>query len=251
MKIALLMGPRSIEIQDVDLPELRPGEVLVHVKAAGICGTDIDAYKGHQPRGWTITYPFRMGHEFSGVVSGVGSGVQDLKVGDHVVADGRLPCGKCSQCRSGNVNACTNGGYISGGFMEYSAFPEKCLVRVPESIPFEHAAFAEPLSCCLYGNRKLNVNPGDTAVIIGDGAIGVLHAQIMKLRGARTVLVGLIDKRLQIAKDLGIDYVINANEEDVTASIMELTGDCGANQVVCAVGAEAVLQQALEVSARF
>jgi len=251
MKIALLMGPRDVRVVEQEMPVPGSGEVRVRVVAAGICGTDIDAYKGHQPRGWTITYPYRMGHEFSAMVDEVGEGVVYYKKGDKVVVDGRLPCGICYQCRRGHVNACINSSYISGGFMEYSVFPEKCLVRIPEGISFERAAFAEPLSCCLYGNRKLDIKVADFAVVIGEGVIGLLHAQLLKIRGAEVAVVGLVPERLAVAKELGIDHVLNAKEVDVVAEINKLSSGKGADQVVCAAGAEIILQQALKAAARY
>ena len=251
MKAALLTAPLKMEIQEQELPVPGEGQVRIKVAAAGICGTDIDAYKGHQPKGWTITYPFQMGHELSGVVDAVGSGVTEFKVGDRVVPDGRLPCGHCSQCRAGHVNACTGGGYTSGGFKEYSVYPMGSLCRVPDGLSFEEAAFAEPLSCVLYGNNKLNIKVGDFAVVIGDGAIGILHAQVLKSRGAQVALVGLVPERLAIAKEVGIDYIIDSNKEDAVQKVMELTDGKGANEVVSAAGVQSVLQQALSMAARY
>ncbi|MEI7884395.1 MAG: alcohol dehydrogenase catalytic domain-containing protein [Clostridia bacterium] len=251
MKIALLMGANEIKVQEQPKPVPGIGEVRLKVEAAGICGTDIDAYKGKQPRGWTITYPFRMGHELAGTVDAIGEGVSNVKVGDRVVPDGRIPCGYCSECRSGHVNACNNGGYTSGGFMEYSIYSYKSLVKIPDSLDFAAAAFAEPLSCCLYGSSKLDVKVGDFAVVIGEGAIGILHAQILQRKGAEVAIVGLIPERLAVAKSLGINHIINAKEEDVVAKVMELSGGKGSNVTVCAAGAEVVLAQALDIAARY
>ncbi|QRN85942.1 alcohol dehydrogenase catalytic domain-containing protein [Clostridia bacterium] len=251
MKIALLEGKEKVVVRDVEMPEPASGEVRIKVAFAGLCGTDIEAYKGNAPKGWVITYPFRMGHELSGVVDKVGPDVTDLKVGDRVVPDGRLPCGICSMCRSGHVNACTNGGYTSGGFMEYSVYPRKCLVTVPDGLPMDHAALAEPLSCCLYGDKKLDVSVGDFAVVIGEGAIGIMHAKLLQLRGAKVAIVGLMKERLDIAKNMGIDYTIDAGKVDAVETVMELTGGKGANQIVIAAGAAPVFGQALEMAARY
>ena len=251
MKAALLSEPLKMVIQEQEMPVPGPGQVRLKVQAAGICGTDIDAYKGNQPRGWTITYPFQMGHELAGVVEAVGEGVTDFKVGDRVVPDGRKPCGHCSQCRQGHVNACTNGGYYSGGFREYSVYDTSALCRVPDNLTFEQAAFAEPLSCVLYGNSKLDVRPGDFAVVFGDGAIGIMHAQVLKARGATVALAGLVPERLEVAKKVGIDYTINSKEEDPVEVVNKLTGGNGANQVVSAAGVPSVLRQAIDVAARY
>jgi L-iditol 2-dehydrogenase len=251
MRIALLEGKENVVVSNVEKPEPTSGTVRIKVAFAGLCGTDIEAYKGNAPKGWVITYPFRMGHELSGVVDKVGADVTDLKVGDRVVPDGRLPCGVCSMCRSGHVNACSNGGYTSGGFMQYSVYPRKCLVKVPDGMPMDHAALAEPLSCCLYGDKKLDVAVGDFAVVIGEGAIGIMHAKLLQLRGAKVAIVGLMKDRLEIAKNMGVDYTINAGEEDAVAKVMELSGGLGANQIVLAAGAAPVFGQALEMAARY
>lgn len=251
MKKALLMEPGKFEVQEDSLPEPGPDEVRIRVRAAGICGTDLEVYRGHVPAGWVVEFPFQMGHELSGVVDAVGDNVPNAKVGDRVVPDGRVPCGYCSFCRKGQVNACENAGYNAGGFREYSVYNYKAVVPVPDNVSFEEAAMAEPISCTMYGNEKLDVGIGDFAVVIGEGAIGQLHAQLLKSRGARVAMVGLIEDRLKVGKKLGVDHVIDANKADPVAEINELTGGYGADVVVVAAGVEAVLRQALEMAGRY
>ena len=213
MKVAMLQGPLTLAIQNMDRPKVGPTEALVKVAACGVCGTDIEAYVGHQPRGWTITYPFRMGHELAGTVVEVGSEVRDIKVGDRVVPDGRLPCGYCRACRRGQFTACSNQGYFSGGLSEFAAYPFRNLVKIPAKVSFDEAAMAEPLACVVNGQSKLNVPPGAVAVVIGDGADRPEHMQMLKRRGAYTVLVGMTPHRLEAGRGLGADAVVNSANE--------------------------------------
>lgn len=251
MKKGLLMEPGRFEVHEGEMPEPGTGEVRIKVAAAGICGTDLEVYRGHIPAGWTIAYPFQMGHELSGIVDAIGTEVPNVKIGDRVVPDGRIPCGYCSFCRKGQVNACEHGGYTSGGFKEYSLYHYKALVPVPDNVSDDEAAMAEPISCTMYGNDKLDVKVGSLAVVIGEGAIGLLHAQLLKSRGAETVVVGLIEDRLDVARSLGVDHVINAGKLDPVDAVRKLSGGYGADVVVVATGVELVLRQALQMAGRY
>jgi L-iditol 2-dehydrogenase len=250
MKIALLQEPLSMQVVEVDKPTIGPGEVLVRVAACGVCGTDVEAYLGKVPRGWTITYPFRMGHELSGTVVEVGEDVPSLQLGDRVVADGRLTCGYCFYCRRGMFSACQNQGYFSGGLAQYSNYPHQNLVKVPDNVSLEEAAFAEPLACVINGQSKLEVPFGGVAVVIGDGPIGLLHLQMLRHRGAFTVMIGLLEHRLEAAKALGANVVINAGWENTENIVQEVSSGRGADIVVSAVGKVSVLEQAISIAAR-
>ena len=199
MKIARLQKPLVMEVEEMEAPTIGPEDVLVRVAGCGICGTDVDAFLGRQPRGWTITYPFRMGHELSGTVLEVGSKVTGYHSGDRVVADGRLTCGHCYYCRRGLFSACQNAGYFSGGLAEYSAYPFQNLVRIPEGISLAEAALAEPLACVVNGQSKLTIPLGGVGLIIGDGPIGLMHAQLLQHRGMYVVMAGLLEHRLGLA----------------------------------------------------
>ncbi|ATW25882.1 zinc-dependent alcohol dehydrogenase [Candidatus Formimonas warabiya] len=250
MKVALLTEPLKFNLVEEEKPEPGPDQVRIRVASAGICGTDIEAFLGNVPRGWHISYPFRMGHELAGTVDQVGAHVTTVRVGDRVVPDGRLTCGHCYQCRRRKFSACLNAGYISGGFMEYTVYPSRNLVRLPDGLSWDQGAWAEPVSCCIYGNSKLEVGIGDTAVVFGDGPIGIIHGQLLKKRGARTILVGVADHKLKIAEQTGIDETIHAQRRDPVAEVRRLTGGRGADIVVVAVGHEKVLEQALYLAGR-
>ncbi|MDP7643653.1 MAG: alcohol dehydrogenase catalytic domain-containing protein [Anaerolineales bacterium] len=237
-------------IEELEKPTIGPAEVLIKVAACGVCGTDVEAYQGNVPRGWSITYPFRMGHEVAGTVVDVGENVTNVKPGDRVVPDGRLTCGYCYYCRRGLFSACQNQGYFSGGLAQYSNYPFQNLTKIPEGVSMEEAAFAEPLACVINGQSKLEVPFGSVAVVIGDGPIGLLHIQLLRHQGAFTVMVGLLDHRLDVAKKLGANVVIDASREDIEQVVREVSDGRGADIVVNAVGKAAVLRQAIDLAAR-
>ena len=260
MKRALLQEPFKFVIKHEDRPEPGPGEVLVNVATCGICGTDINAFIGNDPSGWHIVYPFQMGHELSGLIAAVGEGVPDkpgLRVGDRVVPDGRLPCRRCHYCRQGLFNLCTDQGYVAGGFSEYALYPYRNLVHVPDGVLLEHAAFGEPLGCCVNGNSQLLDPPlGGVGVVIGTGPIGMLHLQLVKSRGLMTIGVDLREKRLKVAAELGADITVQAQkhhqvDEHVVERIMEITNGRGAEVVVSAAGTDtSVLDEAIQIAAK-
>lgn len=250
MQTALLQEPFRFQVVETDRPGVGPTDVLVQVAACGVCGTDVEAFVGHQPRGWTITYPFRMGHELAGTAVEVGAEVPNVKPGDRVVPDGRIPCGYCHYCRRGLFSACPNQRYFSGGLAQFSAYSFRNVVRIPDSVTFEEAAFAEPLACVVNGQSKLEVPLGGIAVVIGDGPIGLLHMQILKHRGALTVLAGLLDHRLEVAKRLGADVVVNVGKEDLAHIVRQVSDGRGADVVVNAVGKADVLKLAIDIAAR-
>ncbi len=251
MRRALLIKPGKLEIRKDSLIDPGPGEVRIRIRAAGICGTDLEVFKGNFPAGWNVEFPFQLGHELSGVIDAVGPDVPEaFRTGDRVVADGRIPCWYCSFCRKGLVNACENMGYNAGGFKEYNTYSYRSLVRIPDNVSYRDAAMAEPISCTLYGAEKLDVHVGDFSVVIGEGPIGLLHAQLLKRRGAEVAVIGLLENRLDVARKLGFDHVINARDTDPVEEIRRLTGGYGASQVVTAAGAEEVLRQALMMAGR-
>ena len=250
MKIARLQEPLKMEVETLEKPTIGPDEVLLKVAACGVCGTDVEAYQGKVPRGWTITYPFRMGHEVAGTVVEVGENVTSVKPGDRVVPDGRLICGFCYYCRRGMFSACENQGYFSGGLAQYSNYPFQNLTKIPDGVSMEEAAFAEPLGCVINGQSKLEVPFGSVAVVIGDGPIGLLHIQLLRHQGAFTVMVGLLEHRLAVARKLGANVVIDAGREDVEQIVKEVSDGRGADIVVNAVGKASVLKQAIDLAGR-
>jgi L-iditol 2-dehydrogenase len=260
MKAAPLKEPYEFTIQEKEIPEPGPEEVLIEVSTCGICGTDLEAYMGNEPSSWNIEYPFQMGHELSGTVKEVGTSVPDLaelEEGDAVVPDGRVVCNVCHYCREGQYNLCENQSYIAAGFSQYAVYPYENLISVPESVSLDEAAFTEPLSCCINGNEKLNDVPlGGIGVVIGAGPIGLLHMQLLQNRGLGTVIVDLNSRRLQAAKELGADYTVEVESQgEVNQDVVDLVNDVshgrGADVVVSAAGHDpSVLQEAIDISSK-
>jgi L-iditol 2-dehydrogenase len=259
-KHALILENGEFIFRDKEVPEPGPGEVVVQVAGCGICGTDLNVFVGKKPKGWKIVFPFQMGHELAGTILAVGEGVPDapgLRVGDRVVPDGRLPCGYCRYCRRGHENLCVNQGYIAGGFAEVAVYPYRNLIRVPEGVDLVEAAFAEPLACCINGNNKLADLPlGGVGVVIGAGPIGLLHIQLLKNRGLRTIAIDIHENRLATAQKLGADHVLQAEkphavDPTLIDQVKGLTDGFGADVVVSAAGLDpTVLEEALQMAAK-
>jgi L-iditol 2-dehydrogenase len=259
-KRALILENGEFIFQESEVPTTPPGEVLIEVAGCGICGTDLNVFVGKKPKGWKIVFPFQLGHELAGTIVAVGEGVPDepgLRVGDAVVPDGRMPCGYCRYCRRGHENLCVQQGYRAGGFAQYAAYPFRNLVAVPPGVDLVEAAFAEPLACCINGNNKLvDVPLGGTGLVLGAGPIGLIHLQLLKSRGLRTIGIDLKDNRLEAARAIGADDVIKAEkpyqlDSSLVDQVKELTAGHGADVVVSAAGLDPwVLEEALQMAAK-
>lgn len=210
MYAAILAEPHKIEIREVPIPRPSNGGLLVKIKTALTCGTDLKAFlRGHP----MIPMPGSFGHEFSGEVAEVGKEVKGFKPGDEIMAVHSAPCLECRYCRRGLFNLCENimATKVLGAFSEYLALPPHIVKQnvfpKPPGISFEDAAFLEPLACVVHGMKGLNINKDDRVLITGAGPIGLLHLMLLKLKGAKVLLTGLEQKRLDIAKKLGADEV--------------------------------------------
>ena len=247
MKAALIRRPYSLDIVDVDVPSVKPGEALVKVHACGVCGTDIHIYEGVMP--WA-RLPLIPGHELSGVVVEVGEAVSSLEPGDKVAVDPNITCGVCRYCRRGRRNLCPNleaiGVTTSGGFAEYVVAPASQLYKVPKGLSLEEAAFAEPVSCCVHGFTRLSIQPGDDVLIIGAGPIGLIHLQLAKRCGAGKVVVAEVnEKRLKLASELGADLTVNPSEERLSERVRLFLSGKGVEAAIDAAGGSAPLDLAL------
>ncbi len=235
-------GPGNMELRETPVPEPRPDEVLLEVKAAGICGTDIHIRHDQYPY-WP---PVIMGHEFSGVIVAVGSQVKDYQIGDRVVGEPHTKaCGRCELCRTGNIQLCAQkrspGWGINGAFARYLAMPTHLLHRIPDSMSYEEAAVVEPTANVVQDVlERGRVEPNDTVVILGPGTIGLLSVMAARAAGAGKVIVvgarGDAPMRLPKAKELGADEVIQVEEEDPVEAVKRITGGRGADLVVEASG---------------
>ncbi|OYP34362.1 galactitol-1-phosphate 5-dehydrogenase [Rhodopirellula sp. MGV] len=253
MKAMLLTEYKNLEVTEFDDPTVGPKDLLIQVRACGICGSDIHGYDGSTGR---RIPPLVMGHEAAGVVTEVGSEVTDFKVGDHVTFDSTVSCGECFHCRRGEINLCDNRmvlGVSCGEYRRHGAFAEKVAVpqhicyRLPEEMPFEHAAMIEAVSVAVHAANRTPVVLGDTAVVVGSGMIGLLTIQAIKLAGcSKVIAVDLDQDRLDAALELGADYGLNAKEVDVVAEVKKLTNGRGADVALEVVGATATINTAVE-----
>ncbi len=245
-------GPGNLELQTVPVPKPGPDEVLLEIKACGICGTDIHI-KYDEFAYWP---PVILGHEFSGVVAEVGKNVTGLSVGDRVLGEPHTKaCGKCELCRTGNIQICSSkrspGWGINGAFAKYMVMPDPHLLhRIPDGMSFEEAAVVEPaVNVVQDAVIRPGLEPQDTVVIFGPGPIGLLSIMATRASGAGKIfLVGTtadVQNRLPIAEKIGIDAFILADRQDTVAEIMRLTNDRGADLVIEASGAAPAIRDSV------
>ena len=227
MKAASILQPNQIEMQELPIPEPAPGELLVHVMASGICGTDVHIFQGE----YLGSYPIIPGHEFAGVIEQIGSAVTRFKVGDRVAVEPNLPCDNCVNCLNNRQNFCLNWQAVGvtrpGGMAQYVIVPEKATFSIGD-LPFEQGAFMEPLSCVLHGLERLDLTVASRVLLLGAGPIGLLLLQGLRLNGAAEVVV--VDKnpdRAALAQSLGADRSATRLDEielDAYDAIVDATG---------------------------
>jgi len=251
MRAALLYGVKDLRVETIDKPDVGPGEILVNVKAATTCGTDIKIFQRGYVSG-VIQYPTVFGHEWAGDVAKVGEGVSWPRKGMCVRGGNSAPCLRCKMCEKGNYNLCENMMWLWGAYTEYIKVPAHMVTinmqEIPSHLSYEEAAIAEPLACVLHGIEKAQVKLGDTVAIIGAGPIGLLHLLTAKKIGAEKVIISdLVHERLQIAQQLGAEETINANQEETVEKVKQFTGGYGADVVIEAIGLPATWEQALRM----
>lgn len=242
----------KFEIRDMQMRTLKPDEVLVKVKSCGICGTDVHIYHGGVGSA-PVAPPVVLGHEFAGIVEKIGTGVTNLQIGDHVTLDPNMYCGTCRSCKMGKKAVCENlyalGVNTDGGFAQYCVSPAAQCYKIKDEIDFDVAAMAEPLACVIHGIDRAQIQIGQTVLIIGGGMIGQMMAQMAKLSGAAKVILSEPnDTRRNLAKQIGIDFVIDPTKEDVRAKLRAITGADGADVVIDCVGKVATCRQAFSLA---
>lgn len=204
MKAVLYYGPGNIKYEETRIKPLSKGEILVRVMAALTCGTDVKTYRRGHPV--LIKHiPSGFGHEFSGIVEKIGEDVKNVKVGDRVVCANSAPCGECFYCKKGEYNLCENLDLLNGAYAEYIVIPERIVKKntliIPDSLPFEKAAFCEPLANVVHGAERTEIKSGQSVGVIGIGPIGLMFARIAKLKGARVIAAGRNPQKLKLAED--------------------------------------------------
>lgn len=258
MLAAVYYGKQDIRVVDVPKPEIGPGELLIKVLSASICGTDMRIYNGaHRfyPEG-TIRIP---GHEVVGTIEEIGPGLDRFSIGQRVFIAPNMGCGHCIQCISGNNNLCADfnaiGITIDGGFAEYMRVPaaavqQGCVINIKEDVDPAVAALTEPFACVLRGQKILNIKPGNVALVIGAGPIGIMHAKLAKVWGAGRVIVSEpIPSRAEQARRMGADRVVNPTVEDLDTVVKAESNGRGADVIIVAAPVHAAQESALSMAA--
>jgi len=257
MRAAVYRGINEIRIETVPVPRIGPGELLVRIATCGICGTDLKKIQMG-----SHSAPRIFGHEMGGVIVQAGEGVKDYAVGDRVMVYHHVPCGECYYCRKQVPAQCatykrtgTTAGFepSGGGFAEYIRVMDwivanRGVVRIPSDVPFEQAAFIEPVNTVVKGVRMLNLEPDDTVLVIGQGPIGLMHAALAKRAGARVLTSDLFAERHAVAARFGLTEPIDAGKEDVVKRVKTETDGRGADAVILAVGGSVLIRTAIDAA---
>ena len=251
MKSAVFYGKHDLRVEEHEMPKVGPKDVLIQVKACGVCGTDVHIYEGDKGAA-EVTPPTILGHEFSGVIAEVGSEVTNYKAGDRVCIDPNCYCGACEPCRNGVVHYCEHmigyGTTVNGGFAEYCAVNERQVYNLGDNTSFEQGAMTEPVACCLHGMDMCEIRPGHQVVVIGGGMIGLLMLQLSRLAGAAKVaLLEPVESKREVGKKLGADICIDPIHEDVKARLKEV-GMTWVNTVIECVGRPSTIEQAIDIA---
>lgn len=254
MKRSVFCGVKDIRTENAGLPPIREDEILVKVKACGVCGTDVHIYHGEKGSA-EVSAPVVLGHEFSGVVAEIGKNAGSFKKGDKVTVDPNIYCGKCRYCRNGKKQLCESlqaiGVNRDGGFQEYCVVPESQAFLLGEHVDFEEGAMAEPVACCLHGIENIEIREGDTVCVIGGGAIGLIMVQLARLRGAsKVVLSEPVEMRRKIGLKIGADAAVDPTEGDLKGQLRAAAGTDQMDVVIECAGRPAATRQAFEIAGK-
>lgn len=248
MKSVKFYGVRDTRVENADVPKiLEKDDVIVKVKVAGICGSDISKYSKTGPH----MVGEILGHEFSGEVAEVGTEVKGFKIGDRVAVCPAMPCFECDECKKGMYSRCNNVAIIGnkelgGCFAEYTKVKERNLIKIPEEISYETAAALEPVCIAGHGLFRSETKVGDTVVVLGTGPIGLFSIQWAKIFGStKIVAIDVFDEKLELAKELGADICINAKEKNIVEEMKKLTNGAGADIVIESAGTPMTCGQVL------
>ncbi|MEK3914808.1 galactitol-1-phosphate 5-dehydrogenase [Paenibacillus sp. FSL H7-0331] len=250
MKAAVLYGQDDIRVEDIAIPQPQAHEILVKVMATGICGSDVPRVLGTKAH----HYPIVLGHEFAGIVAKVGTGVTRIGVGDRIAGAPLVPCHQCVDCFKGDFAQCQYysfvGSRVNGSWAEYVIIPEINAVRIDDTVSYAEAAFFEPSAVALHALRHISFQGGEDVAILGGGTIGLLTLQWAKVLGARTVTVFDINHdRLELARKLGADYVIDTRSEDFKEQATSIVGAKGFGIVMETAGSDVTMRLSFELAA--
>lgn len=249
MKAIYMESPWKVEVADIPQRPLQPGEALLKIHSAGICGSDIGAFRGTNS---LVSYPRVIGHELAGEILEIPqNNKKGLKVGDKVIVDPYLYCGQCYPCSIGRTNCCTSlkvlGVHVDGGMAETFAHPADMLVKVPEDMPWDLVPLAEPLTIALHGLHRLQLAAGEHIAIFGAGPIGLLAAMAALHYGAHPIMIDLVEERLAFSRRLGVQHTVNLKTDDLAQNISTITGGRMAECVMEASGANAAIRSTLDI----
>ena len=250
MKEVVITGPRKFEVREVPKPKPGVGEVLIQMKAAGVCGSDVHLFLGENPN---AVYPRSPGHENAGVVVEVGEGVKSVQPGDAVVVDLVVACGNCPQCLSGRRNICktvrARGAAIDGGWREFFAVPEHEVYVLPKEITYREAALIEPFAIGGHCTKRAQIQGGESVLVLGSGTIGAVILQTLKQKGCRVICADINESSLERAKKYGADSVVNTKTQNLKECVQEFTNGAGVDVIfdsACYPGSlTAVLEQGI------
>lgn len=252
-KVSVLGGIKEIQTKEVEKRKPVGKQVLIKVDSCAICTLEQRFYTGVMDR-----YPFAGGHEAAGTIEEVGEGVKNLKTGDKVAIRLLNSCGECYYCRNGHENQCvvsfiakTQEGLMGpGGLSEYMMAEAKDVYKMDSNVSLEQAALSEPVACCVHSINNANIQLGDDVVVVGVGIMGALHIQLAKLRGARVIACEVDNARLEVAKKMGADIVINSKDVNAVEKIKELTDGRGADAVFCTVAIAAIAADCVNMAGK-
>lgn len=257
MKALLLTAPSQLEIVDFALPRPADDEVLLRIRACGICGSDIHGWDGSTGRRQT---PLIMGHEAAGEIAEMGPHVRKWRIGDRVTFDSTISCGRCRLCLQGQINLCENRRVVGvspaeykqhGAFADFLAVPARILYALPAALSFEEGAMVEPVSIAVHAVQRVKISANDTVVVVGSGMIGVLVIQALRWAGAKQIVaVDLAENRLALARRLGATHTINPETCDAVSEVLRLTEGRGAEVSFEVAGFSATFNLALAVLKR-
>lgn len=253
MKASRFLGNKTFAVTDLPTPHAGPGELVLRNQVCGVCGTDVHIYHG-EPGSADVNPPVVLGHEYSGEVVEVGEGVTGFAVGDHVTVDPNIYCGHCAYCQNGKKQLCPSmeaiGVTRDGGFAQYSRIPASQAFKLEPTVPWEAAAMAEPLACCLHGIDLAGIQVGDKVCVVGGGAIGLLMVQLAKLSGAsQIVLSEPNEKRRQVGFQLGANAALDPTRPDAQEAFAQVLGG-GANVVIECVGNVPAVKSAFQFAGK-
>lgn len=249
MKAVRLHAPGDLRVEEVSVPEITENQVLVRVRAVGVCGSD----PGRVMEKGTYSYPMTIGHEFSGEIVRVGAKVAGYTVGDPVTVVPLIPCGVCDYCRTGKYNLCDDYSYYGsrtdGAMAEYVAVEVANLLKLPEGVDFESGACTDPVAIAFHALRQAQISAGDTVAILGVGPIGLFAVQWAKAMGATEVFaIDIFEEKLSIAREIGADYTVNARAIDPVEFVLQKTGGEGTHRVIEIAGSKITQEQSLRMA---